>query len=72
MVRKGSRKTSPCLSFYDLGICISVNIAVGITMDNCDCPYVMKKQACENALKTKERNERPIRKVQNVSNSETS
>ena len=22
---------------------------------NCDCPYVMKKQACENALKTKER-----------------
>lgn len=32
----------------------------------------MKKQACENALKTKERNERPIRKVQNVSNSETS
>lgn len=37
---------------------------------NCDCPYVMKKQACENALKTKERNERPIRKVQNVSNSE--
>lgn len=29
----------------------------------------MKKQACENALKTKERNERPIRKVQNVSNS---
>lgn len=39
---------------------------------NCDCPYVMKKQACENALKTKERNERPIRKVQNVSNSKTS
>lgn len=29
----------------------------------------MKKQACENALKTKER---PIRKVQNVSNSKTS
>lgn len=39
---------------------------------NCDCPYVMKKQACENALKTKERNERPIRKIQNVSDSETS
>lgn len=39
---------------------------------SCDCPHVMKKRACENALKTKERNERPIRKVQNVSNSETS
>ena len=39
---------------------------------NKECPYVMKKRACENALKTKERNERPIRKVQNVSNSETS
>lgn len=39
---------------------------------NCDCPYVMRRQACKNALKTKERNERLVRKVQNVSDSETS